>query len=92
MDEKGDAAMVMGDDEPKASKGEKEVADCSAKNVSFAEKTANIGTDKDIRKYADEPKERVSIKAKLEAMKVKAFGKDMEKQDIKKEKSKEVIL
>ena len=92
MDEKGDAAMVMGDDESEASKGEKEVADCSAKNVSFAEKTTNIGTDKDIRKYADAPKERVSIKAKLEAMKVKAARGDKEKSTPKKIKDKAETL
>ena len=92
MDEKGDVAMVMGDDEAAASKGEKEVADCSAKNVSFAEKTTNIGTDKDIRKYADVPKERVSIKAKLEAMKVKAARGDKEKSTPKKIKDKAETL
>ena len=92
MDEKGDDTLSMDADEPEALKGEKEVADRPVKNIPMAEKVANVELDKGIKQYADAPAGRVSLKAKLETMKVKVAGKDMEKQDIKKEKVKEEIL
>ena len=79
MDEKGDDTLSMDEDAPEAPKGEKEVADRPAKNILMAEKVANVGLDKGIRKYADAPAERVSLKAKLEAIKVKVGGGDKEK-------------
>jgi hypothetical protein len=41
---------------------------------------------------ADKPRERVSLKEKLEAMKVKASGRDTQKPDIKKDKGKEEVI
>jgi uncharacterized membrane-anchored protein YhcB (DUF1043 family) len=41
---------------------------------------------------ADKPRERVSLKEKLEAMKVKASGRDTQKLDIKKDKGKEEVI
>lgn len=86
MDEKGDDTLSMDEDEPEAPKGEKEVADCPAKNTPTVEKVADVGQDTGTRQYADAPAARVSLKAKLEAMKVKVAGGDKENQDIKKEK------
>lgn len=48
--------------------------------------------DKDIRQYADAPAERVSLKAKLEAMKAKVAGADTEKSMPQKTKGKEETL
>ena len=92
MDEKGDDTLSMDEDEPEAPKGEKEVADRPAKNIPMAEKAANVGLDKGIRQYADAPAGRVSLKAKLEAMKVKVAGGDMEKSMPQKAKDKEETL
>lgn len=91
MDEKGNDGIDM-DDEPEAPKSEKEVADHPAKNIPLAEKTVGIGQDKGIRQYADAPAERVSLKAKLEAMKAKVAGGDTEKPMPQKAKGKEVIM
>jgi uncharacterized membrane-anchored protein YhcB (DUF1043 family) len=41
---------------------------------------------------ADKPRDRVSLKEKLEAMKVKASGRDTQKPDIKKDKGKEEVI
>ena len=92
MDEKGDDTLSMDEDEPEAPNGEKEVADRPAKNIPMAEKAANVGLDKGIRQYADAPAGRVSLKAKLEAMKVKVAGGDMEKSMPQKAKDKEETL
>ena len=92
MDEKGDGALSMDEAEVEPSKREKEAAECLAKNISFAEKIANTGTDKVIRKYADAPKVRISIKAKLQEMKGKGAKGDIGKQDIKKGKREEMNL
>ena len=92
MDEKGDDTLSMDEDEPEAPNGEKEVADRPAKNIPMAEKAANVGQDKGIRQYADAPAGRVSLKAKLEAMKVKVAGGDAEKTMPQKAKDKEETL
>ena len=73
-------------------KSEKEVADRQAKNVQIAEKIVNIAKDKDFRQYVDAPSARVSLKAKLEAMKEKVVGEDTEKFMSQKVKRKEEIL
>ena len=88
MDEKGDDTLSMDEDEPEAPKGEKEVADRPAKNIPMAEKVANVGLDKGVKQYADAPAGRVSLKAKLEAMKVKVAGGDKEKSMPQKAKDK----
>ena len=80
------------DDEPKAPKSEKEVADCTAKNISIAEKTVGTEQDKGIGQYADAPAERVSLKAKLEVMKGKVAGGDTEKPMPQKARGKEETL
>jgi hypothetical protein len=92
MDEKGDDTLTMDEDAPEAPKGEKEVVDRPAKNIPMAEKAANVGQDKSIRQYAAVPAGRVSLKAKLEAMKVKVAGGDTNRQEIKKEKGKEEVI
>ena len=91
MDEKGNDGIDM-DDEPETPKSEKEVADRPAKNIPFAEKTVGTEQDKGIRQYADVPAERVSLKAKLEVMKAKVAGGEMERRNSNKKKEKEVIL
>ena len=91
MDEKGNDGIDM-DDEPEAPKSEKEVADRPAKNIPLAEKTVGTGQDKGIRQYADAPAERVSLKAKLEVMKAKVAGGELERRNSNKKKEKEVIL
>ena len=91
MDEKGNDGIDM-DDEPEAPKSEKEVADRPAKNAPLAEKAANTVQDKGIRQYTDAPAERTSLKAKLEAMKVKVAGGETEKPMPQKTKGKEVII
>lgn len=90
MDEKGDDGIGM-DDELEVLKSEKEVADRQAKNVQIAEKIVNIAKDKDFRQYVDAPSARVSLKAKLEAMKEKVVGEDTEKFMSQKVKRKEEI-
>ena len=92
MDEKGDDTLSMDEDEPEAPNGEKEVADRPAKNIPMAEKVANVGLDKGIRQYADAPAGRVSLKERLEAMKVKVAGGDAEKTMPQKAKDKEETL
>ena len=91
MDEKGNDGIDM-DDEPEAPKSEKEVADRPAKNIPLAEKTVGTEQDKGIRQYADAPAERVSLKAKLEVMKAKVAGGELERRNSNKKKEKEVIL
>ena len=91
MDEKGNDGMDM-DDELEAPESEKEVADHPAKNTPLAEKASNTGRDKGIRQYADAPAERVSLKAKQEAMKVKVAGGETEKPMPQKTKGKEETL
>ena len=91
MDEKGNDGIDM-DDEPEAPKSVKEVADRPAKSIPLAEKTVGTGLDKGIRQYADAPAERVSLKAKLEVMKAKVAGEDIEKPMPLKAKGKEVIM
>lgn len=61
----------MGDDEPEVTKKEKEVEERQIKKISFEEKTNNTEQDKSIREYLATSAERVSIKSKLEAIKVK---------------------
>ena len=80
------------DDEPEAPKSEKEVADRTAKNIPLAEKTVGTEQGKGIRQYADAPIERVSLKAKLEALKAKVAGEDSEKPMPQKAKGKEETL
>ena len=91
MDEKGNDGIDM-DDEPEAPKSEKEVADRPAKNIPLAGKTVGTEQDKGIRQYADAPIERVSLKAKLEALKAKVAGEDSEKLMPQKAKGKEENL
>ena len=89
MDEKGNDRIDM-DDEPEVPKSEEEVADRLAKNIPLAEKTVGTRSDKGIRQYADAPAERVSLKAKLEAMKAKVAG--AEKPGKQMDKGKEVTI
>ena len=91
MDEKGNDGIDM-DDEPEALQSEKEVADRPAKNIPLAGKTVGTEQDKGIRQYADAPAERVSLKAKLEVMKAKVAGEELERRNSNKKKEKEVIL
>ena len=91
MDEKGNDGIDM-DDEPEAPKSEEEVADRPAKHITLAEKTVGTRSDKGIRQYADAPAERVSLKAKLEVMKAKVAGGELERRNSNKKKEKEVIL
>ena len=91
MDEKGNDGIDM-DDEREAPNSEKEVADHPAKSIPLAEKTVGTEQDKGIRQYADAPAERVSLKAKLEAMKAKVAGEDSEKPMPQKAKGKEETL
>lgn len=91
MDEKGNDRIDM-DDEPEAPKSEKEVADRPAEHNPFAEKTVGTEQDKSIRQYADVPAERVSLKAKLEAMKAKVAVGDTDKPMPQKAKGKEETL
>ena len=91
MDEKGNDGIGM-EDEPETSEENREVADRSAKNISLAEKLTDTGQNKGIRQYADAPAARVSLKEKLEAMKVKAAGGDAEKTMPKKAKGREEAL
>ena len=91
MDEKGNDGIDM-DDEPETLKSEKDVADRPAKNIPLVEKTVGTEQDKGIRQYADVPAKRVSLKAKLEAMKAKVAGGDTEKSTPQKAKGKEETL
>ena len=90
-DEKGNDGIDM-DDEPEVPKSEEEVADRPAKHITLAEKIVGTRSDKGIRQYADAPAERVSLKAKLEVMKVKVAGGELERRNSNKKKEKEVIL
>ena len=85
MDEKGNDEIDM-DDEPEAPKSEKEVTDRLAKNIPIAEKAVGTEQDRGIRQYADAPAERVSMKAKLEVMKAKVAGKELERRNSNKKK------
>lgn len=82
----------MEDDEPESSKDDKEAADCPAKNIPLAEKLVDTGQNRGIRQYADAPAARVSLKEKLEAMKVRAAGGDAEKTMPQKAKGREETL
>ena len=90
-DEKGNDGIDM-DDEPEVPKSEEEVADRPAKHITLAEKIVGTRSDKGIRQYADAPAERVSLKAKLEVMKAKVAGGELERRNSNKKKEKEVIL
>lgn len=90
-DEKGNDGIDM-DDEPEVPKSEEEVADRPAKHITLAEKIVGTRSDKGIRQYADAPAERVSLKAKLEVMKAKVAGGELEMRNSNKKKEKEVIL
>lgn len=89
--EKNKLDMLM-----KKAKAEQRKADNHRKivvgaNIPMAEKAANKGQDKGIRKYADAPAERVSLKERLAEMKVKAAGNNVKK-SVEKEKNREDIL
>ena len=86
-DEKGNDGIDM-DDEPEVPKSEEEVADRPAKHITLAEKTVGTRSDKGIRQYADAPAERVSLKAKLEVMKAKVAGGELERRNSNKKKRK----
>ena len=60
--------------------------------IPLAEKTVGTEQDKGIRQYADAPAERVSLKAKLEVMKAKVAGEDIEKPMPQKARGKEETL
>lgn len=92
MDEKGNDAVGMEDDEPEMPEGSREVADRPAGNIPLAEKLADAGQGKGISKYANAPAARVSLKEKLEAMKVRAAGGDAEKTMPQKAKGREETL
>ena len=91
MDEKGNDGIGM-EDEPETSEGDREVADRSAKNIPLAEKLTDTGQNKGGRQYTDVPAARVSLKEKLEALKVKAAEGDADKATPKKAKDKAEIL
>lgn len=92
MEEKGNDAVGMEDDEPEMPEGGREAADCPAGNIPLAEKLADAGQGKGISKYADAPAARVSLKEKLEAMKVRVAGGDAEKTMPQKVKGREETL
>ena len=69
-----------------------EVTKPFAQEAELAEKTVGIGQDKGIRQYADAPAERVSLKAKLEVMKAKVAGGELERPMPQKVKGKEETL
>ena len=56
------------------------------------QETVGTEQDKGIRQYTDAPAERVSLKAKLEVMKAKVAGEELERRNSNKKKEKEVIL
>ena len=99
MDEKGDSAMVMDDDEPE--NGEKSeltdtdmVADAPAKPVAMWTMSERIAEHEKSRMLADGSKGRVSVKEKLAEMSAR-LGKDrvgVQKPDIVKGKGKEESL
>ena len=90
MDEKGDDGIGM-DDEPESSNDEKDVAD-NQPDTSLVEKDVNAGQSQESRHHLDTPAEKVSLKAKLEAMKAKVAGQAIEKTEPQKAKSKEETL
>ncbi len=92
MEEKGNDAVGMEDDEPEMPEGGREAADCPAGNIPLAEKLADAGQGKGISKYADAPAARVSLKEKLEEMKVRVAGGDAEKTMPQKVKGREETL
>lgn len=91
MDEKGNDGIGM-EDEPETSEGNREVADCSAKNIPLSEKMTDRRQDKGVKQYADVPAARVSLKEKLEVMKIKAAGGDRDKPALQRGKNKEEYL
>ncbi len=84
MDEKGDNALDMGDDEPEDENGEQS-AQAQEGEPDRAESTQEV---------ADVPRGRISVKEKLAQMREKAYGKkSLETPDISKEKrQKEIIM
>ena len=90
MDEKGDDGIGM-DDEPEVSNDEKDVAD-NQPDTSLVEKDVNAGQSQESRPHLDMPAEKVSLKAKLEAMKAKVAGQSIEKTEPQRAKSKEETL
>lgn len=106
MDEKGDAAMAMEDEEPENEPGEqpeerrpevepdiKSVADAPMKPAASWKMSERIAEHKEERLLADSPKGRISIKEKLAEMKVKASGqRTPDKPDISKGKEKQEML
>ena len=101
MDEKGDSAMMMGDDEPEnadvddlSEKGKPDmVADESAKPVASWTMSERIAEHNGEKKLADGQKGRISIKEKLAEMKEKVSGqKTPEKLELGKGKRKEESL
>ncbi len=89
MDEKGDSAMVMDDNEPE--NGEQSempdtdmVADAPAKPVASWTMSERIAEHRGEKKMADSQKGRISIKEKLAEMKEKASGqKTLDKPELK---------
>ena len=84
MDEKGDNALDMGDDEPEEETGEQSTP-AQEGELDRAESTQEV---------ADVPRGRISVKEKLAQMREKAYGKkSLETPDISKEKrQKEIIM
>ena len=84
MDEKGDNALDMGDDEPEEETGEQSTQ-AQEGEPDRAESTQEV---------ADVPRGRISVKEKLAQMREKAYGKkSLETPDISKEKrQKEIIM
>ena len=84
MDEKGDNALDMGDDEPEEETGEQSTQ-AQEGELDRAESTQEV---------ADVPRGRISVKEKLAQMREKAYGKkSLETPDISKEKrQKEIIM
>ena len=97
MDEKGDSAMVMDDDEPE--NGEQSelpdtdmVADAPAKPVAAWTMSERIAEHRNEKRLADSPNGRISIKEKLAEMKEKASGQKLPDKPELKGKGKEESL
>ena len=97
MDEKGDSAMVMDDNEPE--NGEQSempdtdmVADAPAKPVASWTMSERIAEHRGEKKLADGQKGRISIKEKLAEMKEKASGQKISDKPELKGKGKEESL
>ncbi|MDD6069768.1 MAG: helicase, partial [Clostridiales bacterium] len=91
MDEKGDNALDM-DDNVEVPTSETEVKERETNSARLEEKAANNKSQNNgIRQFSDAPAERVSIKAKLEAMKVKiAAAEKTDRENRQSKKGKEV--